>query len=367
MKHGRQIGKSLILAIIIFMLFGCSNESSQFSPEEVIHNALQEVESVESFYGESKVIYQEKGRTADAFVFKEWRSKDGKSRIEIVNEDGSMDSISVFDGSSTMTYQPKEKTAFILDDANLYPLNQPTPKEEVQLLLNTIRDTHTVSFKGEEEMIGRMTYHITANVKQNTKSIYGNQELWIDKENWMVLKTKSTTGDVDSEVTYTSVDFDPNIPPDVFTLDLPDDVQIQNLDDLSEISEGSLEDAVNKVGSDFLYFPEKDGLSISKVEIEEFKGEISRNEVNIDYEKDDRLYLEMTVFEAPEETGEDSQIFPGDEEINVRGNKGTYAELSDFRLLNWQEDGITYSVQLIDPNLTIEKLIELTEKMVKVD
>lgn len=367
LKNVRQLGQVCIIGVMMSVLVGCTLATTQFSPEQVIENALQEAESLESFYGESKVIFREKGKIVESFKVKEWRSKDGKIRTEILDEDDSMDSISIIDDSSSITYQPKEKIAYIIDDPELYPLNQSTPKEQAHLLLNMTRDTHTVSFKGEEEMIGRVTYHISAKVKQNEKSLFGDQELWIDKENWMVLKIKSTTGDMDSEVTYTTIDFDARIPSDVFELDLPEDVQVQNLDDLSERSEGSLEDAADKVGSSFLYFPEKDELSIAKIEIEKFKGENNRNEVTIYYEKGGLPYLEMSVFEAQEEIEDDSQIFPGDKEVNVRGKKAMYAELSDFRLLNWQEDGVEYSIQLIDPDLTIDELIALTVKMTQVN
>src|SRR5690625_1097559 len=108
----------------------------------------------------------------------------------------------------------------------------------------------------------------------------------------MVLKMIFNTGDSKTEMVYTKIHFNPRIPADTFTLDLPDDVEMKNLDDMSNESKITLEEAKENIGS-FHYFPENEELDISTIEMIELQGELKRKEVNIDYKKDDLPLLTM--------------------------------------------------------------------------
>src|SRR5699024_974778 len=113
-------------------------------------------------------------------------------------------------------------------DPEFQNLNQSTPKEQAMKLLEWITDTHELSSEGEEELIGRTTYHLKAKEK-DPGTLLGDQEIWIDKETWIVLKMISKSGDDTSTITYTTIDFEADITDDIFVLDLPDDAQIQDL------------------------------------------------------------------------------------------------------------------------------------------
>src|SRR5699024_10551899 len=157
----------------------------------------------------------------------------------------------------------------MIDDPELLEFNQPSPKEQVNNLLEMVRDTHEISSEGEAEIAGRDTYHLVAKAKEEN-TLFGDQELWIDKENWMVLKM----------IFYTKIDFNTKILADTFTLDLPDDMEMKNLDDMSNESEITLEEAKENIGA-FHYFPENEELDISTIEMIELQGELKRKEVNI--------------------------------------------------------------------------------------
>src|SRR5699024_3882686 len=249
----------------------------------------------------------------------------------------------------------------MIDDPELLEFNQPSPKEQVNNLLEMVRDTHEISSEGEAEIAGRDTYHLVAKAKEEN-TLFGDQELWIDKENWMVLKMIFNTGDSKTEMVYTKIDFNPRIPADTFTLDRPDDVEMKNLDDMSNESKITLEAAKENIGS-FHYFPENEELDISTIEMIELQGEIKRKEVNIDYKKDDLPLLTLAVFDSPEAMDEEALELPGEEAVTIRDQEGSFTESSGFRSLVWQEDGKNYSIILIDPNLTLEDLKEMTKEM----
>src|SRR5690625_1894696 len=353
--------RMILLGVMILGLFGCSSETKQYSPDQVINNALEEKDLPGAYYGETESTTSEKGEKVDQYIMKEWRSDDGKARVEATNKDGSDESIAVNDGNEFISYEVDKNRAYMIDDPELLEFNQPSPKEQANNLLEMVRDTHEISSEGEAEIAGRDTYHLVAKAKEEN-TLFGDQELWIDKENWMVLKMIFNTGDSKTEMVYTKIDFNPKIPADTFTLDLPDDVEMKNLDDMSNESEITLEEAKENIGA-FHYFPENKELDISSIEMIELQGELKRKEVNIDYKKDDLPLLTLAVFDSPEEMDEEALELPGEEAVTIRDQEGSFTESSGFRSLVWQEDGKNYSIILIDPNLTLEDLKEMTEEM----
>jgi len=355
----------LLLGVTIMGIFGCSSESAnQFSPEQVINNALDE--EIRSYYAEADLITHAAGKEPEKILLKEWVSKDGKRRTETQKEDGSEHNIAVNDGSKLISYEPEKNQAFIVEDEELLALNQTSPKQQAEQLLKIIKDSHEITSKGEIEILERPAYHLLATAKEKN-SLIGDQEMWIDKESWMVLKTISQSGDIKVEMAYTKLDFNTEIPADTFVLNLPDDVQIQDLlDGVSEASQLSLREALEKVGTPFFYVGEKSGLEISNIEVLELKGELNRNEVNIDYQKNNLPYFTLTVFQSPEDVEEELGKLPGEKTVNILDKEVTYMEMNDFRSLNWQEEGLNYTILFIDPNLTLEDITPILEEMVLV-
>ena len=352
----------MMMAVMAMGLFGCSFEGNQYSPEQVISNALEDTTGPEAYYAESEMTISEKGEIVEQSVIKEWRSDDGKIRIDTEGKDGKDKAIVVNDGKKFTMYQEDQNQALISEDPELFSFSPPSLKEQAGLLLEMIEDTHTISIEGEEEIVDRMTYHLVAKAnKDNT--LLGDMEIWIDKENWMALKTISNTGDSELEMVYTKIDFESKISPEIFTLDLPEGVEIQDLEEMNDVTEVTIEEAAGNIEKPILYFTEKDGLEIEKIEMTEMQGELNRKEVSIDYTKDGLPLFMLAVFESPEESTEDDISIPGEETVTIRGLEGSTMELSDFRSLLWQENGVNYSVVLIDPNFSFDEFIDMTTDM----
>jgi len=354
---------NLIIVGVTVVAFGCSDESNHYSPEQMISNALDE-ETNQSYYAESTLKIGGDGKENEVVMMKEWRHKDGKIRMEIENENGEEQAITVNDGESIITYQKDINQAFMIDDEEILEFNQPSPKEQVDMILDMVKDTHEIESKGEEEIVGRNTVHLIATPKEEG-TLFGEQEIWIDKENWMVLKLISTTGNQQTESVYTKIDFEPEISDETFTLELPEDVEIIHSNDMPETEEMTLEEAKESLGKSFYYFPENDGLKLEKVEMDELTGEFNRTEINMDYNKDGLPYLSLAVFEAPEL--DDDFDFPNEEDVEIRGKEGSYTDMDGFRGLVWEEDGLNYSLIIIEPSIELEDLKELTEEMDRIE
>lgn len=362
MTFKKQIGLFLILGIIITGLIGCTSETSNLTPNEVIKHVLEEQKEVEAYSAEGESTSTISGEDSEEMVMREWRSEAGEIRIEMKNKDGSDQTIAVNDGEKLITYQVDENQAFIIGDPEILGFNQPSAQEQATFLLNLIRETHDITIEGEEKIAGRNTYHLVAKVTEDN-SLFGDQEMWIDKEHWLVLKSTLTIGDTKSEAVYTKIDFGVKAEPEMFTLDLPEGTAIQELEDMSDIREVTLEEAVNDIGQQMLYFQEESGIEMKEIKLTELEGEVLHKEVSIDYEKENLPLLTLAIFETHVEAEDEESIFPGEEEIEIRGQTGSFTDLDGFRSLIWEEDGLTYSVMLIDQDLTLEVLKEMTEEM----
>lgn len=363
LKIARTVKVIGFLGVIMMGTFGCSSESgNQYSPEQVINNALKEEQTVNTYYAEVEMSMMGEEGQVEKLLLKEWNG-DGKRKIETEKEDGSEYNVAINDGKKLISYQPDLKQALIVEDEELLELNQVSPKQQAEQILSVIRDSHEISTEGEEEILGRSTYHLKATQKEEN-GLLGDQEIWVDKENWMVLKSKSATGDFKVEMVYTKLELDADIPEDTFTLDLPDDVQIQDLSDsVSNSEEITLEEAVAKIGKPFLYVKEEAGLTISRIEVVELKGELNRNEVNIDYQKDGLPYFTMTVFKSPDEVGEGMEMMPGEQAVKIRNQEGSFMDLDEFRSVSWPEEGLNYNILFIDSNLTFDEISSIASDM----
>src|SRR5699024_11853090 len=94
----KKINMTIFLGGVAISLFGCSSTTNQYSPDQVIQNALKE--KVPSYYGEIESTIHDQGVETKE-IMREWRSNDGKTRIELQHQDGSSEAITVKDRKST--------------------------------------------------------------------------------------------------------------------------------------------------------------------------------------------------------------------------------------------------------------------------
>src|SRR5690625_1741264 len=181
-----------ILTLFVFVILGgllmaCSSDKNMFSPEQVISHALENSEKINSYVSESTLTVWENEKVIEEGHLKEWRHEDGRVRIEAFDESGDLLSIAVNDGNELIIYDLENEQVSFSDDPELIEVNQQSPKEQSELSLAIVKDSHDLPLKDETEIAGREVKHIVATPKEKHHSM-GKQEMWIDKENWLVLK-----------------------------------------------------------------------------------------------------------------------------------------------------------------------------------
>jgi outer membrane lipoprotein-sorting protein len=343
-----------IVTVMSISLIGCQSEGKVYSPEQVIQNSVADTKKIPAYYAEA-VITSNDG--LGDVEMKEWFSEDGKKRVETLMPKTGEKSISVNDGEKLTTFDESANTAFIIDIKGETLPAQMSPKEQAEMLLDSIKDTHTISLIGEEKLLDRDVYHLKAVAKEKG-SLYGDQEIWVDKENWFVLKSHSESGEYQVSIEYKKIDFDPTFNDSIFKLDLPKDVKIEDLKETIEEKEvNTLDEAVAIMNKPFLYVNEQDGLTIENMSVLSL-GEELDSELTINYLKDNLPYFSLNVFANNEE----NEPFTNEGE-NIRGFKGEKTDEQGFRTLSWAEDGIGYSIILTNPDLSFEEMKDIISGM----
>lgn len=342
---------SATLALTL-VLTGCSTGGT-FTPQEVVAQTLQEIAEVKSYYGEYKMDLGDEGLT----YIKEW-VKDGKRRIEMTGPNDEQ-YITINDGKQLTSLDVSANSIQIFEyaDESEAALTQQSPKEQAEMLLKMVEDTHKITLGKEEKVAGRETYQLIAEAKEKNNLI-GDMELWIDKENWMVLKTVSTSGGLTMTTEYTKLELDPKLEDSLFVLDVPKGAVVERMDAGSYgPEESSIEEAKTVLGS-FLVFKEE-GIELRSVE--DMKVE-DRPEFAFNYNMNDEPAFTLSVLK-PAANVADIGPDVGATKIKVRGVDGEQMDMNNFRYIQWTEGGYQYGVIIENPELSFEEIYQYIESM----
>lgn len=349
-----------VMVLIGILLTACGTETSSLSPQEVVNTFLQESDEPLSYYGEYTTIFS--GGTEN-YETKEWISKDQKRRIETTSLENGEQIIAVNDGKAITMYDKTGNTAMVMELSEdvIAELNEQTPRKQAENMLEIIKDSHELSAGEDAEIAGRSAFHIIAKAKQDN-SFFGDLEMWVDKETWMPLKTKTNHTGTETTTEYTKIDFKVEMDDGLFVLDLPDDVVVDVLDrEEYEPEEVTVEEALEELGP-FYQLREEDGLELSK--IIELSGIEERPEFSFDYVKEGMPVLSISVFKDMPNVEDFGGV---EEETEIRGQKASKMEMGEFRSLDWVEDGLKYVVLIENPEIGFEDVEQYLEKMVLVE
>lgn len=357
-KQGIRMKKNLVFLIailLIVLLSGCKGDMA-VSSEEIVTKVLSEKENKLSYYGEGVMKLTTNGEVTDDASFKEYAGEDGKRKIITTDLINNLEAYALNDGNQLISYQTGSEKAFSIDlSKEGVPAYSNSPKEQLMIMLDSIKETHDYEIVGEEKMMDLNVYHLKATPNTDS-SIFGEVELWIDQKTWFMVKFISVVGDVKSEIEYKTLDFSPDFKEDTFTLDIPENVTIEPIDSGLEPNYGSLEDAQTALDQPFLVFAGED-ITVENVEIEILQGIINRPEITVYYLNEGIPSVLVSIFPTPEEEG--TEINPGKWQV-----RGQNAEYDDFiNAISWDENGLRYTIIIQNPDIKMEDVLEMTKNM----
>ena len=164
-------------ALILTLSLGACNNTEDYSPQEILNQAMQETSEITSYYGEYKMDLTGE----ESMIGKQWE-KNGKTRIETTEANGD-ETFVINDGKSLTSYNKTTNSGFILkfDENDPEGFIKPTLKEQAQKTLELVKNSHDISVGKDEKIAGHDTYHLIAKAKKKN-SLIGDMEVWVDKK-----------------------------------------------------------------------------------------------------------------------------------------------------------------------------------------
>lgn len=331
-------------ALILTLSLAACSTTEDYSPQEILNQAMQETSELSSYYGEYKITMED----GTEMISKQWE-KNGKNRVEVVDSTGE-ESLAINDGKTLTSYTKSTNTATIYE-MDGEGLTQLSIKDQALRILEVIKDSHTVTIGDDEKIAGHDTYHLIAKAKKSG-SLFGDMEIWVDKKTWMTLKSVSKSGDVAMTSEFTKFEPNAKIEDTVFVADLPEDAII-NIEEAELPKQITMEQAIEKLGT-FLTVPEATGYKLVGIEDMDMA---KTGEIALTYTNEDELQFSLSIFKPLEPLDTEEEM------IEVRGVQGSLMDLEFFKLIQWDEQGLRYNVMLDDPDLTIEQVLPIIEQM----
>ena len=336
--------------MLALSLAACNTEVGTISPQEVIENVVKENKQPFSYYAESITTLSD----GVSLTMKEWKDATGKTRTEFLDSFGH-ESYSVNDGSTIWTYDYESNEMFklSLDEYDQESINK-SPSEQAKLMLEAIENTHTIEVVGNETLLDREVIHVKATPNKQESNLFGEHELWIDKETWFVLKSSSKIDDSMTTTEYTHFEIDPKFKNNLFVFEMPEGAQ---MNELSEIVIHDVKEAAQYLNQPFYYVEEQDNILLNDITV--FSMEDIPAQLTFNYIKNNLPYFSLVVMPVEEANKE----YNGKDGINVRGQEASLEEFGDFRSIMWVQDGIGYSVFIDEADVTTEEVLALIENM----
>jgi outer membrane lipoprotein-sorting protein len=354
------------ITVVASLFTGCNLKGDVLIPEEVITNVMKANEKTKSYYAEFKVDSYENEKLIENMNFKQWSdSSSGKIKSRIETEDKiSGKVVTTNDGDRLISYTEKDKKAFSMKiGAELSLGSNANYKDQLINQLGNISKTHELIFKGEEKVGSFKTYHISA-VSKEKNSIMGNQEYWIEKSNWFLVKSSAESGNSKIISEYTKLNLSPKFEDSLFIQKLPSEVKVENIEDIAKNNETTidLKEGAKIAGKSILYLKENSSYKLKEVKYLNVE-KTNHKEINQIYEKDGAAAFTLTtIINDKSVSNEENLKLPGEEEITIRGKKATIME--EIKCISWVENDLNYNVLVENPQITMEHAKKLVESLV---
>ncbi|MGC5775379.1 LolA family protein [Paenibacillus pabuli] len=340
------------------LLGGCTEKGMvAMSGDEMIEKVVSAETEPASYYAEGVMKVWTDDKLTNTMHIKEWvDGQTGRKRTE-TEENGKV-SYAVNNGTEITVYEKETGTAYSMNVSDMGEQPKQTQKQMLVDQLERLRDSHDVDMKGQEKLHGQDVIHIKLTPKEEgTLSI--SSEYWVDPKTWMIVRVISEYGDGKSEMVYDPIQYDPEFSEDTFVIDIPKEVDVKDLNELSQSSEVTLEEAKQALGQSFLQY-KGEGMKLSRIEMSHTGGELNRDEVTMYYVRDNKVEVSLTIFKTPEENV-DETLLPDESSIAVRDTQGLY--MKSIRNISWDESGLRYSVMGENEDWTKEKLQAWTKEL----
>ncbi|MEZ5334081.1 MAG: DUF4367 domain-containing protein [Methanolobus sp.] len=321
--------------------------------QENIEDCSATIYSVLSFNGQTEEMKYE-------YVIK---SPD-KVKTVILLPESEAGSTTVSNGDITWVYDPSTDIVQIFD----IPGMSSTTEADYADLIEHYMNQSEISFSGEEVFEGRNTYVIAVHKEEGEKGeLESDMNIWFDEETWMPLKIE-VTGNVGEEGDYTYVveyqNFEVNsgISDNEFEFAIPDDAQIQVIDEYSDLFSKTPEQAQQEVNFSLLvpdYIPEGYELETIYTNIHSPDTVPGKESAYLLYSNSENT---ISIYEGTYDAGmkQDISVYEGIRKVSVNDTEGILSTYAGFKRLQWYSHELDI---MLDANMDDAEMIKIAESM----
>lgn len=367
MKKLRSLFSILILSASVCLLNGCggANKDSIFDTNNAksLTNKNCYMEEEDEFYKDDQLESSTKTKS--------WYDASNKRvRIETSdNKDGK--TLLIYDGhKKTISYNEKQNEVFIINDDSDQSTDYNTGlPNQATYMLELLRSTHSISMGKEEYINGFKTNKVTAKPKSGSdnESMYN---FWIDQDSQIIIKTdiqssgSNTDFNFESKSVCTKIDFSCKMTDNLFEFKIPAGAKIEKYDALLQYKDVTLKEASDKLGKPILYYEDSKALKLKKTRL--MTSGLEDDDIpviDMDYYKNNVPYFTINATKKVS-TGIDYYTNSKGRIDFVKQWKLNVIDDSDIKMIEWEDNGIQYTVHPIDPSISIKDLEKIIGSMI---
>jgi outer membrane lipoprotein-sorting protein len=343
-----------VFLILSLTLAGCGQK---ITAEEIVAKVQETVESTQDAHAVVTASVNAQGIEFSARA-ELWEKTPNKGRAVVIeaSDPKYVGTTMVSDGQQAWLYEPARN---LVTTGSTGEVEMPLPQELLTSLQDVIQhmlDNSNVELVGEEAVAGRDAYKLTLSAQEDSgQELFpgnGTATLWVDKEQWFILKATYEAGTFgQGTMEVQSFELNPGLADDLFTFQVPDgakviDIQSQQPEPMTLI------EATQYPGFHVLipeYVPE--GATLVSI----FK---SGESIILRY--DHSTQVSFAIVQGPELA---SQPPLGESQnVTVRGESATVItdEAGGNTFLYWTENGITVTVA---GHIGLDEAIQVAESL----
>jgi outer membrane lipoprotein-sorting protein len=337
MKHRIWMAFGLLL-VLSLALAGCGD---RITAEEIVARMQETVEDTQDAHAVVSASMNVQGIELSATA-EVWEKSPNKVRAEVLeaSEPDLVGSIVVSDGQQGWAYEAARNVVRV---GSAGEIETPLPEEmltELRDVIQAVLDASDVELAGEETVVGREAYKLTLSPKEDAEQSFfpggGTATLWVDQEQWIVLKAEYAGGTFgQGSLEVQSFELNPGLSDDLFTFTVPEGATVVDVEAQAPVPL-TLDEAREQAGFPLLV-PEYVPAGATLIEVFQVEDSFL---LRYDHSPE----VSFTVIQGPELAS--PPPLGQAQNVSVRGQSGTAItdEAGGTTFLYWTEGAVTVTV-----------------------
>lgn len=316
-----------VAVAVLTVLSGCSGLSgSDMSADEIGDRIEQKHENIDSYEAtiERQVDSPDRDLSTKSKIVA--KPQAGLMRTEALAPANQRGNVMVSNETTTWMYNASANTARQMDSLGVTGMQQPNYGK----LVDHFTENYDISVEGITTVADRSVYVLDLTPKENASQFAGNTTLWVDKDRWFPVKTKMRYS-YDNETTtvtttYRNLSFNTGVDNSTFDFEPPANATIETVSTPSTQQYDTRSAAAENASVAVPDPAVPDEYTLEQAIVSEYDDTVS---VRLQYSNGSS---HLTV---AKQVGQQSKSTRGNETVQVGNSTGSYQQIGDHRILNW--------------------------------